>query len=114
MKTQEKETKPTVESLVRTLVSMVVGIVVFFQLMGGDDLSETMWITSPSGKTTIKLPLDLARRIVRKKGWTCTATEPIRNISRKEAIKILLKGDKKPNALESIFCVGKQNYRLHS
>ena len=57
---------------------------------------HTIWITSPSGKTTKQLPLYQALRIVKKRKWQFTQVAPIKAeepISRKNALKILLFGN---------------------
>ena len=56
-----------------------------------------IWITSPSGKTTVALPLPIALRVIRKREWNFAEVEPInppRVISRREGLRILLFGDK--------------------
>ena len=53
----------------------------------------TIWITSPSGKTTKQLPLYQALRVIKKRKWRFTQVAPIKAeepISRKNALKILL------------------------
>jgi len=52
-----------------------------------------LWITSPSGRTTIALPWFIALRIARKQGWHLTEVAPIRKITRGRALRILLRGD---------------------
>lgn len=56
--------------------------------------STKLWVIRPSSDTPIQLPLYSAIRAVRKRGWWFSATEPKRTISRKEAFKILILGDK--------------------
>ena len=55
-----------------------------------------LWITSPTGKTTIQFHYKLAMRIIRKRGWRFAKVEPVkakRVISRREALEILLHGN---------------------
>jgi len=49
-----------------------------------------LWITSPSKKTTVKLPFYTALRVVRKRGWSLTEVEPTRH-SRWELFKLAIK-----------------------
>lgn len=56
-----------------------------------------IWITSPSGKTTVAVPLPIALRVIRRREWEFAKVEPInpsRVISKREALHILLFGDK--------------------
>jgi len=56
---------------------------------------HTIWVTSPSGKTTKQLPLYQALRIIKKRKWRFTQVAPIKPsvpISRKSALRILLFG----------------------
>ena len=89
---------------VEGLVSIVIGIVSFIaigkalrSLTGKWFDGESLWITSPSGKTTVEMPFRLALSIARKRGWSFTEVEPVkprRIIGRREALKILFRGDK--------------------
>ena len=85
---------------IKHLVSVVIGIVSFCVV---DRLMESilhtggLWVTSPSGKTTVCLPFWTAVRVVRKRGWELTDVEPVqpaRRVSRLEAIKIVIRGDR--------------------
>jgi len=51
-----------------------------------------LWIEKNG--VTKTLPVFLAMRIVRKHGWKYVATEPRRRISRFQALKILIRGDR--------------------
>jgi len=60
-----------------------------------------LWITSPTKLTTIQLPAIEALRICRKHNWHLADVVPISNeleekktISRKQALKILIYGNK--------------------
>ena len=56
-----------------------------------------VWVTSPSGKTTRQLPCKLANRVIRRRHWRFARVEPVqpkRLIGRKEALQILIRGDK--------------------
>ncbi len=79
-----------IDRLMSTMVAVMVIISIFSRLMW------TLWITSPSGKTTRKMPFYTALRIIRKQGWHMTSVEPTRpkrTISRWQALSILLLGD---------------------
>jgi len=85
----------------KALVTVAIGIVTFCvirSLLSGLGFfeGETLWIESPSGKTVKELPLPIALRVVRKRGWHLARVEPVklpRVISRWEAFLILLFGD---------------------
>ena len=96
--------------LMRTLVSVIVGIITFVivdqlvnALVNGTNWKFTygylvydheLWIVSPSGKTTAKLPFFTALRVVRKRRWRLVETAPICKVTRGQAFKILLLGDR--------------------
>ena len=85
----------------KSLVTVVIGIVTFCVIRSalsslGFFGEGVLWIESPSGKTVKKLPLPIALRIVRKRGWHFAEVEPVkpsRTVSRREALGILLFGD---------------------
>ncbi|MBU0847496.1 hypothetical protein KKH23_09960 [Patescibacteria group bacterium] len=81
----------TLNNLLRVMIAAAVVMMVFKSFLRR---RITLWITSPSGKTTVQLPLELALRVIRKKQWTATKVEPVRTVSRREALKILLHGDR--------------------
>jgi hypothetical protein len=54
-----------------------------------------LWVTTPKGKRSIQLPLYVALRLVRSRNFTFTKVEPTRTISRREALRILIHGDKR-------------------
>lgn len=87
---------PARSSLSSDLTDVVIGaltIVLALVMLGG----RTLWIQSPSGETVRQFPLWQALRIVRRHGWTFASVEPIqppRVISRREAIRILMLGDR--------------------
>jgi hypothetical protein len=69
-----------------------------------------IWVTSPSGNTTRKLPLPIALRVIRKREWNFTETQPIkppRIISRREALRILIFGDKYKKGIVLFWLVGR-------
>ena len=85
----------------KSLVTVVIGIVTFCVIRSalsslGFFGEGVLWIESPSGKTVKKLPLPIALRIVRKRGWHFAEVGPVkpsRTVSRQEALGILLFGD---------------------
>lgn len=81
------EHTPVLVSMIRSTLMMMMYFVMFGNIV-------YFWITSPSGNIHKQLPLKLALRIMRKQHWTSAEVEPIREISRYEALKILLFGDK--------------------
>jgi hypothetical protein len=93
---EKSRSEDTMTGLIHAMISVFVGITIMGAFLGIFKKPD-IWITSPSGKTTIKLPLHQAMRIVRKQNWKYTEVEPIkppRKISRLEAFKILITGDK--------------------
>jgi len=56
--------------------------------------SAKAWILPPKG-AALELPLYTALRLVRKRGWFLAVTEPERTISKREAFRILVFGDKR-------------------
>lgn len=92
------------EFSVKGLVSIVIGIVSFVvidkairSLTGKWFDGESLWITSPSGETTMEMPFYRALRIVRKQEWSFAEVEPVkpkRVVGRAEALKIMFRGDK--------------------
>ena len=87
----------TTKSLVTVLIGIMTFCVIHSALSGlGFFEDETLWIESLSGKTVKKLPLPVALRIVRKRGWHFAEVEPVKPpkvVSRREALGILLFGD---------------------
>lgn len=75
------------------VVSMMVAILVTCEVMKLTYISDhKIWITSPSGKTTVQLPLYDALRVIKKREWKFAEVElvkPQRVITRAEALKIL-------------------------
>ncbi len=79
-----------IDGFLNTMVSILAAVLI----MGW--MRWTLWITSPTGKTTRKMPFYEALRIIRKHGWHMTLVAPIkpnRIISRWQALKILISGD---------------------
>lgn len=67
-----------VNRLVHTLVCMAVGVVVTYQVRELTYItSHKIWIRSPSGDTTVQLPLLGALRVIRKRGWRFAEVEPV-------------------------------------
>lgn len=53
-------------------------------------VGHNIWIISPSGSTTRQLPLYQALRVVRKKDWQFAEVKPVKVISRREALRMLV------------------------
>jgi len=71
-KAQEmRRAKMTFEELLGDLAKGAVSIVVALAMLGisNDPRDSELWVTSPSGKSTVKLPLYIALRAVRKRNW---------------------------------------------
>lgn len=83
---REHESKPLILGLIEVAIGMIMFCCMF-------DLT-TFWVTSPSGKIHKELPLQQALRIMRKHNWTAAEVEPVRMVSRFEAFKIMIFGDK--------------------
>lgn len=84
-----------INSLLPIAVAVSVAAMALHSFLGY--VKDGLWITSPSGKTTIELPLQLALRVIRKRKWkfaNVAPVEPNRTVNRREALKILLTGDK--------------------
>ena len=81
-------------SMVNVAIYSVVIMSILSIIRKRNYFNNTIWVTSPSGKTTIRLPIINALRIVRKRGWSITKTYPLRKVSRREALNILIHGDK--------------------
>jgi hypothetical protein len=67
---------------IKSLINVVLGIVSFVVVdeIVEDllkDLNITLWITSPSGNTTIELPISVALRIIRKRKWLTAKCYPV-------------------------------------
>ncbi len=89
--------RSSVARLTRSVISLTLSVyvsVVLSSLLSGKIEFYWLWIVSPSGKTTVPLPFYTALRVVRKHGWGLAEVEPVRRISRRDALKILVKGDK--------------------
>jgi len=91
------------QTWVDSIIRVVIGVVTFSIAKGlfRDNhrpiTPETVWIESPSSKTTTEFPFFQGARIVRKHGWEFAVVQPIqppRVITRREALSILLHGDK--------------------
>jgi hypothetical protein len=78
-------------SLITAMIASLIVMTLYFVMFGN---SLSFWVTSPSGRQRKELPLNLALRIIRKKRWTATEVEPIREVTRSEALRILIFGDK--------------------
>lgn len=97
-----KEAKRNAMDLATSLGDMLCGLVVFTiateVIRRGFIFKDTpLWITSPSGKTTMALPLPIAFRVIRKREWDFAKVEPVRPprvITRRQAMRILIFGDK--------------------
>jgi len=77
-------------------IAVAVGMVVMALRSFLGYVHNGRWITSPSGKTTVQLPFQLALRIVRKRKWRFAEVGPVkpeRIFTREEALRVLLFGD---------------------
>ena len=99
---KDRETKRADMSFTNLLCDMICGAITYVIVCGVLRrvfiFQDTpLWIKSPSGKTIVALPLPIALRVIRKHEWDFAEVEPIkppRIISRREALNILLFGDK--------------------
>lgn len=99
---KEHQLKQNSMDIYQMLGDIITGIMVFTIVAGMLTRLDYMavhpiWITSPSGNTTRQLPLSHALRIIRKRQWRFTSVTPVTTkspISRKNALKILLLGNK--------------------
>ena len=97
-----EESPERVRGILQGLVSTVIGIIMFQTVQGllpdrGDLVPPSLWIESPSGRTIREFPFYQGIRIIRKHDWDFAVVEPIRParfISRREALHIMLFGDK--------------------
>ena len=71
-------TNGVVKGLVATVIGVTVSSVIDSIIEPNPDLKwiETAWIVSPTGKTVVELPYNLAMRIHRKRGWKFSSFEP--------------------------------------
>lgn len=84
-------------SLHRILVATATAIVTVFKYMKSNYIKDhKVWVTSPSRKSTKQLPLHVALRVIRKRGWEFTEVEPKKEITRREAASILILGKRSP------------------
>lgn len=99
-KYSDEAKKPASEhNIFQSLLPIVYATVIMMGALKwiGGYIRDGLWITSKSGKTTKQLPLKLALRVMRKRGWVMARVEPVkpkRKISRLEALRILLVGDR--------------------
>lgn len=84
-----------VQDIVSGMVSCVIGTVVFSMIDRILHKREvTLWIQpSYDSVNMYEFPLYQALRIIRKHDWEPAEVAPIRHISRREALEILIKGD---------------------
>ena len=92
------ETSVVSGTIMRDLLPLVVSTCIIVMALKSivGYVKDGLWITSPSGRTTIELPLKLALRIIRKRKWRFAKVAPVkpdRVVSRHEALKVLLFGD---------------------
>jgi len=81
----------TVQRIISDILPLIFAAVVILGAFSHFlDRSTQLWITSPSGKTTIKLPFYMALRIVKKRGWVLTKVEPVKHLSRWEHFKLAI------------------------
>lgn len=72
----QQDVRDCVNRLAHTLVCVAVGVVVAFQVHKLTYITDhKIWIRSPSGDTTIQLPLFDALRVIRKKRWRFAEVE---------------------------------------
>jgi len=93
------EEEVNISGLVGRMVSVVIGTMLLPTLLNILHPSlireRNLWVTSPTGKTTLEMPFYTALRIVRKQGWNLAEVVPVeivRNISRWEHLKMAIKG----------------------
>jgi len=99
---KEENEKPfDLNNVVGAMMSTVIGAMMYpivrkaiEEVLGSYIRKSKLWITSPSGETTVKLPFYTALRIVRNKNWSLTKVEPIRYLSRWEYLKLAVRGNK--------------------
>jgi len=86
--------------IIQGVISVVVGLLMLGIRVKGTPKYVTwgiLWIQSPSGKIVKEFPLPQALRIIRKHDWALADVKPLkppRVISRREALRVLLFGDK--------------------
>lgn len=87
-KAQEmRRAKMTFEELLGDLTKGAVSIGVALIMLGisNDPRDSQLWITSPSGKPTVRLPFYAALRIVRERNWRIAETEPVKALELQDA-----------------------------
>ena len=91
------DTPSFVHQALCSLLPLVVGIMIIVGMFRSIKTIHppTLWITSPSGNTTRRLPLYQALRVVRERKWRFAEVEPVRTISRREALRILISGERR-------------------
>ena len=94
---KDQQLKRAPDHILGEILPFVVAIGVIASIFHGLNAIRihTIWITSPSGKTTKQLPLYQALRIIKKRKWQFTQVTPTRAsvpIARKSALRILLFG----------------------
>lgn len=72
---------------------ILISVIAHMSKIKPDIKEQFLWITSPSGEQTVKMPFYMAIRVIRKRGWILCDMEPKRLISRWQGIKIFFKGD---------------------
>jgi len=82
------------DRMIRVTIATFIGVSIFGMMMKMNFYGGTIWVTSPSGKTTVRLPVMEALRAVRKHDWELTVTYPLRKVGRREALDILIHGDR--------------------
>jgi len=82
-------------ALARVMMATVGGMYIMFKYWKSAYIKDhKIWITSATGKTTVQLPLSIALRVIRTQNWKFADGEPIRRITRRGAMRILLFGDR--------------------
>ena len=91
-----------IDTFIKGVISAVIGCVIFQIMLDlfpkkRDLIPPTLWIESPSGETIREFPFLQGMRIIKKKNWDFAVVRPIqppRVVSRREALSILMFGDK--------------------
>ena len=93
MTDKENKSKTKLDTVIKSMMTTIVGVRLYgiiSDLLEDGIESTQLWITSPSGKTTVELPFYTALRVIRKRNWTLTEVEPIRHLSRWEHFKLAI------------------------
>lgn len=75
---EARRARMTMDELIGDLTKGAISITMALMMLGisNDPRGYNLWITSPSGKSTVQLPFYTALRAVRKRKWWITETVP--------------------------------------